>query len=165
MLVSLDEDVVLGGRRQRFDAGEVGVDSQVLKEGVPTPCTRLPRQQGRLTAGVDHETGGDFTPALAVGDKPDGAGGAVFGFNAGNPVAFADPRPGLPGVVEEDLVELGTPDLEGVGVALAGLPEEPTPRLGVAAPDHSRAVLGQEARLPHRVERAQLFQHRNAGGQ
>ena len=54
-----------------------------------------------------------------------------------------------PAVLEEQLVELGPPDLIRVWIALVGLAEVPAPGLAIPAPDHSGSGLRQEARLLH----------------
>ena len=163
--VGLDEDVVLVGLGQRFGPREVGVDRQVLEEGVPLFHLQMAGQQRRLSAGVDHETAlrlsgdsvtvGEFHPYGLTAVEDDA--GDLVALQHGDPLGL--------GVLQQDLVELGTPHLIGVRVPLAGLFEVPTPGCVAGAPDHGGAVLGQETRALHGGQRAQLFQYGNGGRQ
>ena len=62
------------------------------------------------------------------------------------------------GVVEEYLVEGGTPDLVGVGPGTVGLAEVPTPGFRIAAPEHGRAVLLREASTFDLFQDAEVFE-------
>ena len=166
VLVGLDEDVVLVGGGQRFRALEVGVDGEVLEEGVPAAGCGLLGQQSGLTGGVDDEAGGQLALSGGVGDVADGGFAVrVRPLDGGDAVALADFDAVGSSVVEQDVVEGGAPDLEGVGILDAGLAEVPAPRLGVAAPDHGGTVLGEEAGGLDGIHRAQLFEDGHGGGQ
>ena len=78
---------------------------------------------------------------------------------------FADFDAAGAGVVEQDFVEGGAPDLVGVGVGAVGFPEVPAPGFGVAAPKHCRAPFLWEAGVFYLIEDAKVFEYRHGGGQ
>ena len=82
-----------------------------------------------------------------------------------HPVSLSDFDAMAPAVVQQDLVELGTPHLVRVGILAAGFPEIPAPRLRVLAPNHGGSPLGQEPGAFNGGKRAQLLQHGDAGRQ
>ena len=129
-----------------------------------SPC--LLGQQRRLSAGVDHEPGRQLSLSASVRDKAEQGAGFFFApFHATYPASLPHVYATSPGVFQENVVESGAPDLVSVGVLDAGLPEVPAPWLGVTAPDHGRAVLGQEPGGLHGFHGAQFLQHRHGGGQ
>ena len=165
VLVGLDEYVVLVGFGQRVGPGEVGVHRQVLEEWVPPLLIQVACQQRRLSAGVNHEPALRLAGfSLAVAELHSDRF-AIVEDDFGDLVSFQHGDALGAGIVEQYLVELGTPDLIGMRIPLTGLFEVPTPRAVAAAPDHGGPVLGQEPRAFHGGERSQFLQHRYGRGQ
>ena len=140
--IRLDKDVVIVRLRQRLGAGEIRVDRQVLKERVPLFGFQMTGQQGGLAAGIDHKAAlGLARDSVTVGElHTDGFIAVKDHLNYLVPFQHRDTL--LLGVVQQNLVELGTPDLVGMGVPLASFFEVPTPGSVAAAPDHGCAVFG-----------------------
>ena len=144
VLDGLDEDVVGVGLGEPGTARVVAVDGEVAEERVGLAEAAGAPDEARLAAGIDDEAGtGRVLTAIAVLDAEGCVGGAGIRSKHTVTLTHVDALGG--GVAEEDFVELGANDLEGVGVAGTGLAEGPAPGVGVAAPDHGGAVLGEEA--------------------
>ena len=70
-----------------------------------------------------------------------------------------------PAVIQQQLIEDGTPHLVGVRAIRVGLAEIPAPGLILLAPDHGGAKLGEETCGFHVGQDAQLFEDGQAGGE
>ena len=164
VLVGLDEDVAVVGRVEMRCAAVVAVDREVLEERVPLLELKLAAENRRLPAGVDHEARRD--PARrAIVQEADRGRPLALELDIKHLMAFAHVDTVGARVVEQNLVELRAHHLERGGALLGVVGEVPAPRIGVFAPDQRRAALGDEAGRLDRRHRAELFEHRNAGGQ
>ena len=98
-------------------------------------------QQRRLSAGVDYEPALCLTGnSLRVGEL-DADGFITVEYHFSYLMAFEHVYTLELGVFKEYLIELGTPDLVGMGVPVAGLFEVPTPGSVATAPNHGCPVL------------------------
>ena len=175
--VRFNQNVAVIRRRQPLPAPIVGVHRQVAKEIVPLPQSQLTGEQAALPAGVHHELGRQF--GIAAGGISNGisssiGGGAAAHGNgapggvkdhAASGAALAHRHAGAPGVVQQDGVKFGAPDLVRRGVAGVGFAEVPAPGRPVDAPDHRGAPLDGKAGPRYGIQRAQFPQDGDAGRQ
>ena len=75
------------------------------------------------------------------------ASSRVAQVDIGDAPAFLNIDAGGAGVVEQEFVEGGAPDLVRVRVGAVGFAEVPTPGFAIGAPDHRRSALLGEAGL------------------
>src|SRR5262249_55751274 len=101
----------------------------------------------------------------AVGSVTHPAGAAVFKEHVHDLMAFADLHTMCSAIVQEQLVELWTPDLVRVRIALIGLTEIPAPGRLVHAPDHGGAPFPQKSCFLYGRQDSEFFQDGNTGGQ
>ena len=116
VLDGLDEDVVGVRLGEPGTAGVVAVDGEVAEEGVGFAERAGAANQPRLPACIDEKAGAsDVRTSFRVLHGEGGADGA--GIRVEDTVAFAHIDAFAGSVAEENLVELGADDLEGVRVA------------------------------------------------
>src|SRR5215510_16441435 len=95
-------------------------------------------QECPLAAGVYHKTRPGYARS-AVGSVAYPTRAAVFEEYIHDLMAFPDLHTMRSAIVQEQLVELRTPDLVRVRIALIGLTEIPAPGRLIRAPDHGGA--------------------------
>ena len=138
MRIRLNENIARIGCRQTSRASAIGVDRQVLKKRIPAAQLQLASQERALATGVHHETRlGD--PVRAIGCVTHPHRPTICPQNVHHLMALSDVHTMHPAVLQEELVEEGTPDLVGVWVLVIRFTEIPTPGRFICAPDHGGA--------------------------
>src|SRR5262249_50649001 len=138
------QDVVAQLAGEPLRAAEIAEDGQVLEELVEAPQPQRPAEQRLLPARVDQEARRHLE-RRALRRDPAQHGRGAAGVHLLDRVLLVHLRAAVARVLQEQLVELGTDDLVGVGPAAWILAKPEAPRLALPSPLERAAGLAEEA--------------------
>src|SRR5262245_11628206 len=163
VLEDVDPDVALVFARPAPRAAEVREEGHLPEAGHRAPPPEARRQKGVAATGVDQEAPADLPRRSVLAHADRHAIPVEPDVLDGRRLQDRDARL-APGVIEQELVEVGARHLEAVG----------RPRLPVAKVEHAlepgllvveeRAALGDETACAKLVEHPQSFEQRHVGG-
>jgi hypothetical protein len=163
--VGFNENIRLVWRRKVLRPEKIAIDGEVLEKRIPPPQTELATEYSTLATRIHDELRSGSAHRAIIGDIVYPSGPLFLEQHIHDSVSLTYLDPMLTAIVQEQLIKMRSPHLIGMGIALIGLAEIPTPRRLRVPPDHGGTVFGEETCCLNLSEDAKLFEHRQGSWQ